>query len=113
VDALAFVLLLSGAVERGYRVGLGQRRASESDEKTTRADARKQAIVEEANAIGVAFLKADFLAEPARGELREGLLGVARTRIVTEEQVKDSASRRVSGRRNSDHRFLIGAVRVS
>jgi hypothetical protein len=94
----------------GYRIGLRQRRASESAEKTTRADARKQAIVQEANAIGTAFLKADFLAESGRGALREGLLGFARTRNVTEAQVKDSASRRVSRRRNSGHRFLISGI---
>lgn len=120
IDALAFVLLLSVAVEAGYRIGLRQRRASDAAEQATRgdvtlsamlallglmlaftyaftlsrADARKQAIVEEANAIGTAFLKADFLAEPSRGALREGLLDYARTRIITEEQVKDSESRR-------------------
>ena len=119
VDALAFVLLLSVAVEAGYRAGLRQRRANESAEKTTRgdvtlsamlallglmlaftyaftlsrADARKQAIVEEANAIGTAFLKADFLAEPGRAELQEGLLDFARARILTQEHVKDHVSR--------------------
>jgi hypothetical protein len=119
VDALAFVVLLSIAVEAGYRTGLRQRRANESAEKTTRgdvtlgamlallglmlaftyaftlsrADARKQAIVEEANAIGTAFLKADFLPESGRGVLQEGLLDFARARIITQEQVKDHASR--------------------
>jgi len=119
VDALAFVLLLAVAVEAGFRIGLRQRRASESAEKTTRgdvtlnsmlallglmlaftyaftlsrADARKHAIVEEANAIGTAFLKADFLTEPGRGELREGLLDFARARIVTQDEVKDQESR--------------------
>jgi len=120
VDALAFVFLLSVAIEAGYRLGLRQRRASGSAEKATRgdvtlsamlallglmlaftyaftlsrADARKDAIVEEANAIGTAFLKADFLTEPGRRALQEGLLDYARTRIITEEQVKDSESRR-------------------
>ena len=122
VDALAFVLLLWIAVEAGYRVGLRQRRASESAEKTTRgdvtlsamlallglmlaftyaftlsrADDRKHAIVEEANAIGTAFLKADFLAEPGRGEVRGRLLDFARARIVTAEQVEDAESRQVT-----------------
>jgi len=121
VDALAFVLVLAVAVEAGYRIGLRQRRASTSAEETTRgdvalssmlallglmraftyaftlsrADARKHAIVEEANAIGTAFLKADFLTEPGRGALRERLLDSARARVVTGEQVKDSESRRV------------------
>jgi hypothetical protein len=122
VNALAFLLLLSLAVEAGYRTGLRQRLANESAERTTRgdvtlsamlallglmlaftyaftlsrADARKQAIVEEANTIGTAFLKADFLAEPGRGALRAGLLDYAGTRIITAEQVKDAASRRVT-----------------
>ncbi len=120
VDALAFILLLSLAVEAGYRLGLRQRRIIDSAENATsddmtlssmlallglmlaftyaftlsRADARRDAIVEEANAIGTAFLKADFLTEPGRSALREGLLDYARTRIITKEQVKDSDSRR-------------------
>jgi hypothetical protein len=119
VDALVFVLLLAIAAEGGFRVGRRQRRASESAEKATRgdvtlssmlallglvlaftyaftlsrADARKQAIVEEANAIGTVFLKADFLAEPGRGELRERLLDFARARIVTQGHVMDQEAR--------------------
>ena len=122
VDALAFVLLLSAAVEAGYRAGLRQRRASETAEKATRGDvtlsamlallglmlaftyaftlsrahARKHAIAEEANSISTAFLKADFLAEPGRGELRAGLLDYAGTRILSAEQVKDSESRQAT-----------------
>jgi hypothetical protein len=38
----------------------------------SRADMRKQAVINEANAIGTAFLRADLGAEPGRGELREG-----------------------------------------
>jgi len=50
-----------------------------------RIDLRKQALVNEANAIGTAFLRADLLPEPGRTELRERLLEYARTRIVSDE----------------------------
>jgi len=45
VDALAFVLLLSVAVEAGYRIGLRQRRASDSAEKATRGDVTLSAML--------------------------------------------------------------------
>jgi hypothetical protein len=48
----------------------------------TRFDARKQAIVDEANAIGTAFLRADLGPEPARTELRTLLVEYARTRAT-------------------------------
>jgi hypothetical protein len=48
----------------------------------TRFDARKQAIVDEANAISTAFLRADLGPEPARTELRTLLLEYAKTRAT-------------------------------
>ena len=39
----------------------------------SRIDMRKQALVQEANAIGTAFLRADLLPEPGRTELRARL----------------------------------------
>ncbi len=103
------ILLL--AVEAGFRVGLKHFRSS-TDERLkargdvtltamlallglvlaftyafslSRADLRKQAIVEEANAIGTAFLRADLAAEPGRTELRRLLLDYAQTRILGPE----------------------------
>lgn len=122
LDALLFVVLLSVAVAAGYRAGLRQLRASASAEKATRgdvtltsmlallglmlaftyaftlsrADARKDAIVEETNAIGTAFLKAGFLPEPGRGELRRKLLELARTQVLYHEQIKDRESRQAT-----------------
>lgn len=47
------------------------------------AEARKQAMVEEANALGTAFLRADLLAEPGREALQRALLDYGRTRVAT------------------------------
>jgi hypothetical protein len=42
----------------------------------------KDAITDEAAALGTAFLRVDYLAEPGRGELQAALLDYARTRMV-------------------------------
>jgi len=55
----------------------------------SRADLRKQAVVNEANAIGTAFMRADLVAEPGRSELRQHLLEYARTRVITADGVED------------------------
>jgi hypothetical protein len=118
-NAVLFLVVLFAAVEIGFRFGLRQHQAKRSAEKATRgdvtlgsmlallglmlaftyaftlsrADARKQSVVEEANAIGTAFLKADLLPEPGRSEVRERLLDYARTRVVIREQVKNQSAR--------------------
>jgi hypothetical protein len=118
-DALVFLVVLFVAVEAGFRFGLRHHHAKSAAEKTTRgdvtlgsmlallglmlaftyaftlsrADERKRSVIEEANAIGTAFLKADFLPEPGRSELRGRLLDYARTRVVTRELVKDPIAR--------------------
>jgi hypothetical protein len=120
VSAVVFVVVLSLALEGGFRRGLRQRRTTESSEEATRgdvtlssmlallglmlaftyaftlsrADWRKEAILEEANAIGTAFLKASFLPEPGRHEVREALLDYARTRVITHEETKDRRARK-------------------
>ncbi len=117
--AVVFVIVLSLALEAGFRAGLRQRRATASAEKATRgdvtlssmlallglmlaftyaftlsrADGRKDATVAEANAISTAFLKADFLPEPGRSDLRVRLLDYARIRVATPEETKDRSSR--------------------
>jgi hypothetical protein len=107
---LLVVLFL--ALEIGFRAGLRQHRrrreeldkAEQSDVtlasvlallglmlaftyafSLSRYDLRKQANVDEANAIGTAFLRADLAPEPERSELRERLLEYARTRVGTPE----------------------------
>ena len=49
----------------------------------SRADNRKQSIIAEANALGTAFLRADFVAEPNRTELRTLLRGYTETRLIS------------------------------
>ena len=46
------------------------------------SQARKAAIVNEATALGTAFLRADYLTNPGRTELKQALLDYGRTRIV-------------------------------
>lgn len=118
--AVLFAVVLFLALESGFRFGLRQHRTSQSSEKMTRgdvtltsmlallglmlaftyaftlsrADARKNALLDEANAIGTAFLRAGFLAEPGRSELRARLLDYARTRIITYETTRDQKARK-------------------
>lgn len=47
-------------------------------------ESRKTDIITEANALGTAFLRADYLPEPSRSELKAALYDYARTRIVPE-----------------------------
>ncbi|WP_424971215.1 hypothetical protein [Dinoroseobacter sp. S76] len=46
------------------------------------AQTRKLAVIDEAAALGTAFLRADYLAEPGRTELKEALYAYTETRIV-------------------------------
>ena len=104
---LFFLVALGLSVELGFRVGLKRRKnwpdsdvgaggvvltstlallglilAFTYSASAGRLDARKQAVIVEANAIGTAFLRADLVAEPERMELREALLDYARTRVI-------------------------------
>jgi hypothetical protein len=65
----------------------------------SRADLRKQAVIDEANAIGTAFLRASLAPEPTRTELRKALLDYAKTRVVTVETAgtTDQLRRTVAG----------------
>jgi len=109
--AIMMVVCLLAALESGFWLGLRKYRVKENSEKTvrgdvtlgsmlallglllaftyafslSRADHRKAAIVNEANAINTAFLRADLVAEPGRSVLRNRLLKYARTRVVTAE----------------------------
>lgn len=60
----------------------------------SRYDLRKEALVQETNAIGTAFLRADLLPEPGASELRESLLTYARTRVIHDEAVRSYANLR-------------------
>ncbi|MEM9846094.1 MAG: hypothetical protein AAF965_14935, partial [Pseudomonadota bacterium] len=47
------------------------------------AQERKSALFDEAAAIGTAFLRADFVPDPARADLQKALLAYAKTRVIT------------------------------
>lgn len=46
------------------------------------AETRKSAIIVEANALGTAFLRADYVAEPSRSALQRAIYDYARTRVT-------------------------------
>ncbi|HWP93646.1 MAG TPA: hypothetical protein VNN20_15755 [Thermodesulfobacteriota bacterium] len=124
VIGLFFAVILLAALEVGYRIGRWRRKeTTETDRKEqgdlvltsmyallglmlaftytftlSRADLRKQAVINEANAIGTAFLRAGLAPEPYRTELREALLDYAKTRVVpvgtavTNEQLRKTVA---------------------
>jgi hypothetical protein len=106
----AFVLTLFwilGAFELGYRFGAVRHRSA-SDEKpgpvgqlgvatlgmlgfflafafglaANRYEGKRQLVIDEANAIGTTYLRADFLEEPARGKARQLLREYVETRLA-------------------------------
>lgn len=117
VIGACLLLILVLFQEAGFRIGLRNRPRHEDADKSlrgdvtlgamlallglilaftysfslSRADLRKAAVVNEANAIETAFLRADLVAEPGRSELRQRLLEYARTRVLTADQVEDVA----------------------
>lgn len=111
---VAFMAMLLIAMEVGTRIGLWRRghiRASDSPTPNdvtlpamlallglmlaftysfamSRSDLRKQARVQEANAIGTAFLRSEQFAGTASRQLRENLLEYARSRVVEPDKVR-------------------------
>lgn len=117
------VLVVLLAVEVGYRVGDFRRRRSASEKDapigglvaatlgllafllaftfgaaSTRYDTRKQLVLQEANAIGTAYLRADLLQEPQHTDARNTLVAYTKVRSqgVTEllrpEMMAESAA---------------------
>jgi hypothetical protein len=105
VEAI-FLVVLVVAAEGGFRIGTAVRLRQEAQAGTlvntiltavlgllalllaftyslvvTRDEDRKRAVITEANALGTAYLRTDFLAEPVRGELRKLLRDYTDTRI--------------------------------
>lgn len=104
-----FAMLLT-ALEVGYRIGFKQRKKwldAETGGGTvalstmfallglilaftyasgvSRFEDRKQAVIEESNALGTAFLRAGFIAEPGGKALQETILAYAKTREISRE----------------------------
>ena len=108
VVAFLFLILLLVPMELGFRFGVRRKSLHPSSEgeaasdvtltsmlallglmlaftysfSMSRADLRKVALVDEVNAIGTAFLRADLLPEPGRSRLRQLLSDYARSRYV-------------------------------
>jgi hypothetical protein len=108
--AILIVLVLIGALETGFHLGRrAQQDKVESGHLATlqaavlgllalvlaftysyvssRLDTRKNAVIAEANAIGTAYLRADFAPPQQRDRLHRLLAEYARTRLVTYESV--------------------------
>jgi hypothetical protein len=104
-----FAILLT-ALEVGYRIGFKQRKkwldadtgggtvalstmfallglilAFTYASGVNRFEDRKQAVIEESNALGTAFLRAGFIAEPGGKALQETILAYAKTRAISRE----------------------------
>jgi len=90
---LISAIIVLGAIEIGWRLGNKKRQSSEEEKRApigaaigatmgllafllaftfgmsaSRFDTRKQNVIQEANAIGTTYLRADFLSQPARDE---------------------------------------------
>jgi hypothetical protein len=117
-SALLFLIGLLLALELGFRVGLARRgKWKDADSgggaivqssmfallglvlaftyasSISRLDARKLAIPLESNALGTAFQRADFVADPGRTELKKVLLDYARTRVFPPETQQSTENR--------------------
>jgi hypothetical protein len=107
LDFAVFVLVLLAALEVGFRIGVRKKGTWSKDEQgggrisltsmfavlglmlaftfaaaVNRHEARKEAVIAEANALGTAYLRAGLVAEPGRTDLRRALLEYGRTRVV-------------------------------
>jgi hypothetical protein len=106
VPGIFLFIVLSVALEFGFRVGLKRREHWKDADSgggavvltsmfavmglvlaftyasvVSRYDARKNAVTLEANALGTAFHRADLVAEPGRTELKKVLLDYSRSRV--------------------------------
>ncbi len=108
---LAFVLIVAGMLELGFRLGPSSnpKRKKSSQIVTlqaailgllalvlsftysfvsSRLEDRKTALVSEANAIGTAYLRAEFAPEPLSEQLRSILRAYARSRVVPSQTAR-------------------------
>jgi hypothetical protein len=127
INGAIFVMVMLVALEIGYRVGLRKREASRGEDVSmssvvvtsflatfglilaftyaftvSRADLRKRVTIDEANAIGTAFLRAGLVPNPESAELKRALLEYARTRVMTPETLSSRARLNETIRRTSE-----------
>jgi len=123
VVILLLTVLLLGAVELGYRVGRYRRRMPDREAESpsgamvgatlgllafmlaftfgmaaTRFDARKRLVLDEANAIGTAYLRAQLIPEPHAAEARGLLRAYVDARLVHARTPDDVAEARTEER---------------
>ena len=121
-----FVAILLLSLEAGYRLGRRKREALKDEDivgsnvaitsifatvglilaftyayTVSRADMRKQMVIQEANAISTAFLRAGLVPDPGSTELKMALLEYARSRLVTNEVLSSGEAMREFLHRNS------------
>jgi hypothetical protein len=126
--AFIFLVLLLIALESGFRVGLRMRNSWKDAESgggavvltsmfallglvlaftyasgVSRFDARKNAVIQEANSLGTAFHRADLVAEPGRTELKRTLLEYARTRAFPPGSIKTVADLEAALKKTLEH----------
>ena len=119
LTGLGSFIVLIVAIELGYRIGLKSQDKWKDAEiggggivqtsllallglvlaftyasVVSRHDARKSTVHVEANTLGTSFLRAGLVAEPGRTELKEALLGYARTRVMSHDKLKTIESRK-------------------
>jgi hypothetical protein len=68
-----------------------------------RADNRRAAVVQEANAIGTAYLRSDLVPEPARSQLQDLLRTYCGSRIIAKPIVDPSAAKEAIARAEGLH----------
>ena len=134
--AIFFVVVLLVSLETGFRIGqrAGNRDTAKRESRdiamgsmlallglvmaftyayaVSRADHKKAAVQNEANAIGTAFLRAELAAEPFQSELRQLLLAYARTRVATSEMISSEEALRQAIVRSLDVQSRLWPVTV-
>jgi hypothetical protein len=127
VDGVVFLVIMLLALEVGYRMGVRRGPVSKDEESSggdvattaifatlglilaftyaftvARHQSRKQVVVDEANAISTAFLRAGLFQDPESAELKRALLNYARTRVTTRENTSSRAKIRETLSRSLD-----------
>jgi hypothetical protein len=115
VVGLFLFICLYTALELGYRIGYSRRKLWKDADTgggrivlnstfallslmlaftygagLNRLDSSKKAVLQEANAIRTAYLRADMIAEPERTELKQALRDYANTRLVKEDELSSA-----------------------
>jgi hypothetical protein len=117
---IALIILFLAAEEAGYRIGLRRFRLVGPDDAEAggggivqtslfavlglilaftysaavdRHEALRHTIVQEANALGTAYLRADMISEPTRSELKQALYKYAVTRLPDVSQIRTDKQR--------------------